>query len=203
MKKFLYIFLAFLLCIGIGGGAYALTKHLNADSNIEQPSDSTSEDLPVATDVATIELKEGETLLTDPSDFRVNQWYRFYIDLTNPKSEAYIVLNLVTEDGGFNGTFREPGSDLEVDLPQVKIGISTDFLKGGYIYWNDEIRLCVDAEVGGGDDYFDIYLDENTFTGIGDNETIPDIWFDLTTETECLEVGAFEGGYVVVLEEQA
>lgn len=203
MKKFLYILLAFLVCVGIGGGAYALTKHLNADSNIEQPSDSTSEDLPVATDVATIELKEGETLLTNSSDFRVNQWYRFYIDLSNPKSEAYIVLNLQTAEGGFNGGFTEVGSEIEVDLPKVKIGISTDFTNSGYIYWNDDIRLQVDAEVGGGDGYFDIYLDENIFTGMGDKETTPDIWFELTSETECLEIGAYEGGYVVVLDEQA
>ena len=40
------------------------------------------------------------------------------------------------------------------------------------------------------------------FTGMGDNETIPDIWFELTQETECLEIGAIEGGYVVVLDKE-
>ena len=54
----------------------------------------------------------------------------------------------------------------------------------------------------GGDDYFDIYLDESIFTGLGDNKTIPDIWFELTQETECLEIGAIEGGYVVVLDKE-
>ena len=158
----------------------------------------------VEVDKSTIppQLKAGETLLTSVEDFRLGYWYRFYIDLTNPESEAYIVLNLVTEDGGFNGGFKEPGQDFEVDLPKVKIGISTSHLASGYIYWVDGIRLCVDAEVDGGDDYFDIYLDESIFTGMGDNETIPDIWFELTQETECLEIGAIGGGYVVVLDKE-
>ena len=158
----------------------------------------------VEVDKSTIppQLKEGETLLTSVEDFRLGYWYRFYIDLTNPESEAYIVLNLVTEDGGFNGGFKEPGQDFEVDLPKVKIGISTSHLASGYIYWADGVRLCVDAEVDGGDDYFDIYLDESVFTGMGDNETIPDIWFELTQETECLEIGAIGGGYVVVLDKE-
>ena len=158
----------------------------------------------VEVDKSTIppQLKEGETLLTSVEDFRLGYWYRFYIDLTNPESEAYIVLNLITEDGGFNGGFKEPGQDFEVDLPKVKIGISTSHLASGYIYWADGVRLCVDAEVDGGDDYFDIYLDESIFTGMGDNETIPDIWFELTQETECLEIGASGGGYVVVLDKE-
>ena len=148
------------------------------------------------------QLKEGETLLTSVEDFQVGKWYRFYIDLSNPNSEAYIVLNLVTADGGFNGGFREPGETVELDLPKIKIGISTSYLTSGYIYWTDGVRLCVDAEVDGGDDYFDIYLDESIFTGLGDNKTIPDIWFELTQETECLEIGAIEGGYVVVLDKE-
>ena len=158
----------------------------------------------VEVDKSTIppQLKEGETLLASVEDFQVGKWYRFYIDLTNPESEAYIVLNLVTEDGGFNGGFKEPGQDFEVDLPKVKIGISTSHLASGYIYWADGVRLCVDAEVDGGDDYFDIYLDESIFTGMGDNETIPDIWFELTQESECLEIGAIGGGYVVVLDKE-
>ena len=158
----------------------------------------------VEVDKSTIppQLKEGETLLTSVEDFQVGKWYRFYIDLSNPNSEAYIVLNLVTADGGFNGGFREPGETVELDLPKVKIGISTSYLASGYIYWTDGIRLCVDAEVDGGDDYFDIYLDESIFTGLGDNKTIPDIWFELTQETECLEIGAIEGGYVVVLDKE-
>ena len=158
----------------------------------------------VEVDKSTIppQLKEGETLLTSVEDFRLGYWYRFYIDLTNPESEAYIVLNLVTEDGGFNGGFKELGQDFEVDLPKVKIGISTSHLASGYIYWVDGIRLCVDAEVDGGDDYFDIYLDESVFTGMGDNETIPDIWFELTQETECLEIGTIGGGYVVILDKE-
>ena len=158
----------------------------------------------VEVDKSTIppQLKEGETLLTGVEDFQVGKWYRFYIDLSNPNSEAYIVLNLVTADGGFNGGFREPGETVELDLPKVKIGISTSHLTSGYIYWTDGVRLCVDAEVDGGDDYFDIYLDESVFTGLGDNRTIPDIWFELTQETECLEIGAIEGGYVVVLDKE-
>ena len=146
------------------------------------------------------QLKEGETLLTDVEDFRVGQWYRFYIDLSNPSSEAYIVLNLVTGDGGFNGGYKEVGESVEMDMPKVKIGISTNYLDSGYIYWTDGVRLCVDADVDGGENYFDIYLDENVFTGMGDNATIPDIWFELTRDTRCMEIGSIGGGYVVVLD---
>ena len=91
---------------------------------------------------------------------------------------------------------------MELDLPKITIGISTSYLTSGYIYWTDGVRLCVDAEVDGGDDYFDIYLDESIFTGLGDNKTIPDIWFELTQETECLEIGAIWGGYVVILDKE-
>ena len=44
MKKFLYIILAILLCIGIGGGAYVLAKDLNPNTNIEQPNDDSSDE---------------------------------------------------------------------------------------------------------------------------------------------------------------
>ena len=42
MKKILTIILAILLCAGIGGLAYTLTKDKNPNTNIEQPNDSNS-----------------------------------------------------------------------------------------------------------------------------------------------------------------
>ena len=93
-------------------------------------------------------------LLTDISDFRVGQKYRFYLDKDHPESEAYIILNLVTEDGGFNGGFTEPGTTGEVDLPNIKIGISNAYDGPGYIYWGDK-RLSVDAEVSGDGEYLE------------------------------------------------
>lgn len=42
MKKFLYLFLSLLLCVGIGGSAYVLAKELNSNTNIEQPNDDSS-----------------------------------------------------------------------------------------------------------------------------------------------------------------
>ena len=48
---------------------------------------------------------------------------------------------------------------------------------------------------------YKIYLDENVFTGMGDNKTTPSIWFELTQDTQCLEIGCKGGGYVVVLDE--
>lgn len=193
MKKILYIILSLLLCVGAVGGTVALTKHLKDNTQDEAPMDEPTPE---------ITLKDGETLFTDPADFRVNKWYRFYIDESNPESEAYIVLNLVRDDGGFDGGFTEVGSDIEVDMPKVTIGISTDYTETGYIYWNDTMRLSVDAEVGGGDNYFDIYLEENVFTGMGDNSTTPSIWFELTQDTECLEICGKGGGYVVVLDDE-
>lgn len=198
MKKILYIILSILLCVGAVGGTVALAKHLTKDvedsTPLEEPSDEPTDD-----PTSEITLKDGETLLSDPADFRVNKWYRFYIDPDNQESEAYIVLNLVRDDGGFDGGYTEVGSSMEVDLPKVKIGISTAFTDAGYIYWNDTTRLAVDAEVDGGENYFEIYLDENVFTGTGDGET-PSIWFELTQDTECLEIGNKGGGYVVVLD---
>jgi len=199
MKKVLYIILSLLLCVGAVGGTVALAKHLTDKAENPPPVEETTDD---TTDISKIQLKEGETLLTDPADFRVNKWYRFYIDESNPKSEAYIVLNLVRGDGGFDGGYTEDGSTIEVDMPKVKIGISTAFTETGYIYWNDTMRLSVDAEVGGGENYFEIYLDENVFTGIGYAEGEPSIWFELTRDTECLEVGNNGGGYVVVLDDE-
>ena len=105
-------------------------------------------------------------------------------------------------DGGFNGGFRDPDRDIEVDLPLVKIGISTRFEGQGYIYWSDNVQLSVDAEVDGGENHFDIYLDENVFTGMGDNKTIPDIWFELDRDTNCIAIGEIGGGYVVMLEDK-
>ena len=184
MKKVIYVLLAVLLSIlGIGGAVALFKKH-----NEKQPEKE-------------IVLKEGETLLTDPAEFEVNKWYRFYYDKENPESEAYIVLNLVAGEADFNGGFTEPGETVEIDWPNVKIGVSTDYDKAGYIYWSDDIRLQVDAECADGEDYFEIYLEENVFTGAGDNKTIPSIWFELTQDTQCLEIGCKGGGYVVMLDD--
>ena len=146
-------------------------------------------------------LKEGEVLLTDISDFRVGQKYRFYLDKDHPESEAYIILNLVTEDGGFNGGFTEPGTTGEVDLPNIKIGISNAYDGPGYIYWGDK-RLSVDAEVSGDGEYLEILLDENVFSATGDSET-PAIWFELTRETECMWIGCYGGAYIVAVPDAA
>ena len=209
MKRIVGFLLCLVLVFGIFGGLYALTNDKEANTNKGQSSQTSinaSDDLPNSTPQEDSTINEGfvngEMRLTDESQFQLNRWYRFYIDKSNPASEAFIVLDLHTADGGFNGGFTEPGQDIEVDLPQVKIGISTQFEGQGYIYWSDNLRLSVDAEVDGGENYFDIYLDENVFTGMGDNETIPDIWFELTEETECLAIGAIGGGYVVMLEDQ-
>ena len=208
MKNFFYFIGAVLLCVILAGGVYVATqdtmkKHSNSQVqtsvNEEESFNSTPEE-----DSSIIEegFVNGEKRLKSTSDFELNRWYRFYIDRTNPASEAFIVINLITRDGGFNGGYMEVGRDIEVDLPQVKIGISTQFKGQGYIYWTDNMRLSVDAEVDGGENYFDIYLDENVFTGMGDNETIPDIWFELDRETECIAIGEIGGGYVVMLEEK-
>ncbi len=209
MKNFFYFLLAVLLCALLAGGIYVATQDNTKPPDDSQVQTSVSTDDEPSSDSTPEEdssinegFVNGEMRLTDESQFKLNRWYRFYIDRTNPASEAFIVLDLHTAEGGFNGGFTEPGRDIEVDLPQVKIGISTQFEGQGYIYWSDNLRLSVDAEVDGGENYFDIYLDENVFTGMGDNETIPDIWFELTEETECLAIGAIGGGYVVMLEEK-
>lgn len=197
MKKIVYFIISLLLCVGAVGATVAIAKQFTDktenESSVEESSDNPSSE---------ITLKDGETLLTDPAAFCVNKWYRFYIDRDNPESEACIVLNLVRDDGGFDGGFTEVGSSVEVDMPKVTIGISSAFTDKGYIYWNETTRLTVDAECSGGENYFDIYLEENVYTGMGDNDTIPSIWFELTQETECLEIVSKGGGYVVVLDDE-
>ena len=183
MKKLLYILLSIFLCIGAIGGSVALINHYKD----KEPE---------------IVLKDGETLLTDPAEFQVNKWYRFYVDKDNPESEAYIVLNLVRTDGGFDGGYTEPGKSIEVDMPKVTIGVSTSYDKAGYIYWKDGVRLSVDAEVSATEEYFEIVLDENVFTGAGDNATIPSIWFELTRDTKCLEVVTKGDAYIVVVDSE-
>lgn len=207
MKNFFYFILAILLCILLAGGAYVVTQDTTSPPDNSQVQSSVNESgdsnfMPDEDSSNNEGFVNGERRLTNKSQFELNRWYRFYIDKSNPASEAFIVLDLHTKDGGFNGGFTEPGRDIEVDLPQVKIGISTAFTGLGYIYWTDDLRLSVDAEVDSGENYLDLYLDENLFTGIGDNKTTPDIWFELTEDTQCLAIGAVGGGYVVMLEDK-
>ena len=184
MKKLMYFLLAiFLFVLAIGGTMALLNRNKEKEPEIV--------------------LKEGETLLTDPADFEVNKWYRFYFDKENPESEAYIILNLVEGEGDFKGGFTEPGKTVEVDMSSVKIGVSSDYTEAGYIYWNDDLRLQVDVECGDGEGYFEIYLEENVFTGAGDNKTTPSIWFELTQKTQCLEIVCEGGAYIVVVDKAA
>ena len=185
--KLLYFSALALLCAGMIGCTVAIARSFpDEQQSSEQQSDE--------------QQSNEQYLFTNVDDFELGKWYRFYIDKSNPESEAYIVLNLVAGESDFNGGFTEPGSDVEVDLSKVTIGISTDFTDEGYIYWNDTTRLVVDAEVNAGENWFEIYLDESVFTGMGDNETKPSIWFELTRCTECLEIVTSGGGYVVKLD---
>lgn len=196
MKKLLYVILSLLLCVGAIGGTVVVAKHLTDKIENEPPMDeSTGANKEII-------LKEDEMLLTDPDDFRTGETYRFYIDKSNPESEAYIVLNLVTGDGGFNGGYTEPKTTVELDMPKVTIGVSTSYDKAGYIYWKDGVRLSVDAEVSATEEYFEIVLDENVFTGAGDNATIPSIWFELIRDTKCLEVVTKGDAYIVVVDSE-
>ena len=205
MKNFFYFILA-LLCALIAGGVYVVAQDTMKTSNNSQEQTSVNRDNTLSSTPEDSSVEEefinGEKRLKNPEDFELNRWYRFYIDKTNPVSEAFIVINLQMRDGGFNGGFRDPDRDIEVDLPLVKIGISTRFEGQGYIYWSDNVQLSVDAEVDGGENHFDIYLDENVFTGMGDNKTIPDIWFELDRDTNCIAIGEIGGGYVVMLEDK-
>ena len=147
-------------------------------------------------------LKEGEILITEASDFRVGETYRFYLDKNQPNSEVYIILNLVTGDGGFNGWYIEPGDTVEIDLPNIKIGISNAREGEGYIYWGD-MRISVDAEVSGDGDYLEIVLDESVFSATGDNDKLPTISFELMRDTECIYIGCNGGAYLVAVTDTA
>lgn len=139
--------------------------------------------------------------ITSATEFEMGKWYRFYIDTTNPNSEAYITFNLIRGDGGFDGWYKEVGTDLSVDLPQITIGISSG-VTGGYIYWGEDgsERLQVDATIVAGENYIDIYFQEGSFHATSDGVN-PEIYFELTSSTEVLEVFSSNGGYVAVLDE--
>ena len=147
-------------------------------------------------------LKEGEILITEASDFRVGETYRFYLDKNQANSEVYIILNLVTADGGFNGWFIEPGETVQLDLPNIKIGVSNARAGEGYIYWGDQ-RISVDAEVSSDGDYLEIVLDESIFSATGDNDKLPEIWFELMRDTECIYIGCNGGAYLVAVTDTA
>ena len=147
-------------------------------------------------------LKDGEILITEASDFRVGETYRFYLDKNQPDSEVYIDLNLATGDGGFNGWYIEPGDTVQIDLPNVRIGISNAREGEGYIYWGD-MRITVDAEVSSDGDYLEIVLDESIFSATGDNDKLPEIWFELMRDTECINISCNGGAYLVAVTDTA
>ena len=147
-------------------------------------------------------LKDDEILISEASHFRVGETYRFYLDKNQPNSEVYIILNLVVGNGGFNGWFIEPGDTVQVDLPNIKIGVSNARKGEGYIYWGDQ-RICVDAEVSSDGDYLEIVLDESIFSATGDNDKLPEIWFELTRDTECIHIGTYGGAYLVAVTQDA
>ena len=147
-------------------------------------------------------LKDDEILISEASHFRVGETYRFYLDKNQPNSEVYIILNLVVGNGGFNGWFIEPGDTVQVDLPNIKIGVSNAREGEGYIYWGDQ-RICVDAEVSSDGDYLEIVLDESIFSATGDNDKLPEIWFELTRDTECIHIGTYGGAYLVAVTQDA
>ena len=147
-------------------------------------------------------LKEDEILITGISQFRVGETYRFYLDKSQPNSEIYIVLNLIRGEGDFGGWYIEPGDTVQIDLPNIRIGISNVYEGKGYIYWGDQ-RLSVDAEVSSDGDYFEIVLDESIFSATGDNDKKPEICFELTRDTECLYIGSYGGAYLVAVNHDA
>ena len=138
--------------------------------------------------------------ITNASDVVVGKWYRFYIDPSNPNSEAYVTFDL-KRDGGFDGWYKEVGAEQSVDLPQVTIGISAS-VTGGFIYWGEDgsERLQVDATIVAGENYLDIYFEEGSFHGASDGVT-PTIYFELYRTTKALAVFSANGGYVAVLDE--
>ena len=140
----------------------------------------------------------AEQYLTDPSEFKVGKWYRFYVDLNDPTSEAYIKINL-QYDGSFDGWYKELGDEHGTDMPFVQIGVSSEN-QGGYIYWGEK-RLTADFEIIAGDGYVDIYLAEGNFGRTADSNS-PEIYFEINTYTEVLEVFSTNGGYVAVLDEE-
>ena len=138
--------------------------------------------------------------ITSADEVTVGKWYRFYIDPSNPNSEAYVTFDL-KRDGGFDGWYKEVGAEQSVDLPQVTIGISAS-VTGGFIYWGEDgsERLQVDATIVAGENYLDIYFEEGSFHGASDGVT-PTIYFELYRTTKALAVFSANGGYVAVLDE--
>ena len=72
----------------------------------------------------------------------------------------------------------------------------------GYIYWGD-MRITVDAEVSSDGDYLEIVLDESIFSATGDNDKLPEIWFELMRDTECIYIGCNGGAYLVAVTDAA
>ena len=109
---------------------------------------------------------------------------------------------MIRGEGDFGGWYIEPGDTVQIDLPNIRIGISNVYEGKGYIYWGDQ-RLSVDAEVSSDGDYFEIVLDESIFSATGDNDKKPEICFELTRDTECLYIGSYGGAYLVAVNHDA
>ena len=87
-------------------------------------------------------------------------------------------------------------------MPNVRIGISNAREGEGYIYWGD-MRITVDAEVSSDGDYLEIVLDESIFSATGDNDKLPEIWFELMRDTECINISCNGGAYLVAVTDTA
>ena len=134
--------------------------------------------------------------INDASNFRTGKWYRFYLNPDDPNAMVYIELQLHYGEG-FDGWFKYAGSNIEVDLPQVIVGVGSN---GSGVYFDGE-WLPFDMEIEIGSGYFDVYFDINTTVqagGYGYGKTL--VYFFIEEYTEALEIYSTSGSYVAVLD---
>lgn len=128
------------------------------------------------------------------STFSAGKWYRFYLDPDDPNAMAYIKLQLHYGES-FDGWFKTAGSNVEVDLPHVIVGVGSN---GSGVYFDGE-WLPFDMEVEVGDGYIDVYFEEGaTVSAGGYGKTL--IWFTIEAYTVAIDVYSTRGSYVAVLD---
>ncbi len=88
MKRFIYILVCLLICVGIGGGAYVLAKNADTDTKIEQPDNSPTDG---NNSVNSGHTGSGNADFKDPNGGSSEEEEKPPVPLTSPTNESSLI----------------------------------------------------------------------------------------------------------------